>query len=167
LHGDSNTKYFQLIANEKYRKTRIFQLEEEGRIIKGDEELKKYITYYYHGLFGPSKTSLLILDESRRDNISQVSQNENEILTTEFSYNEVKEAISQMEHNKAPSPDGFPAEFYQAFWEVIKDDLIALFVDFRKGIITFPSKIKLDATQIQNYRPICLLNVSFKSSQRS
>jgi hypothetical protein len=26
LEGDSNTKYFQLIANGKYRKTRIFQL---------------------------------------------------------------------------------------------------------------------------------------------
>ena len=25
LEGDSNTKYFQLIANEKHRKTRIYQ----------------------------------------------------------------------------------------------------------------------------------------------
>jgi hypothetical protein len=160
LQRDINTKYFQLIANGKHRKTRIFRLEEEGRIIKGDKELKKYITDYYHGLFGPSETSLLTLDESRRDDISQVSQNENEILTTEFSYNEVKEAIFQMEHNKAPGPDGFPAEFYQAFWDVIKDDLLALFVDFHKCILLLPKKI--DATQIQNFRPICLLNASFK-----
>jgi hypothetical protein len=27
LEGDSNTKYFQLVASEKYRKTRIFQLQ--------------------------------------------------------------------------------------------------------------------------------------------
>jgi len=39
-----NTKYFQLIANGKHRKTRIFQLEDDGKIIKGDEQLKKYIT---------------------------------------------------------------------------------------------------------------------------
>jgi hypothetical protein len=25
-----------------------------------------------------------------------------------------------MEHNKAPRPHGFPATFYQTFWEVIK-----------------------------------------------
>jgi hypothetical protein len=35
--------------------------------------------------------------------------------------------------NKAPGPDGFPAEFYQAFWEVIKGDLMALFNDFHEG----------------------------------
>ena len=76
-----------------------------------------------------------------------------------------------MEHNKAPGPDGFPAEFYQAFWKIIKDDLMALFQDFHEdilplfslnfGIITLLPK-KAEAVQIQQYRPICLLNVSFK-----
>jgi hypothetical protein len=28
---------------------------------------------------------------------------------------EVKKAVFNMEHNKAPSPDGFPGEFYQVF----------------------------------------------------
>jgi hypothetical protein len=32
-----------------------------------------------------------------------------------------------MEHNKAPGPDGFPAEFYQIFWDTIKVDLLTLF----------------------------------------
>ena len=40
-----------------------------------------------------------------------------------------------MEHNKALGPDGFLAEFYQAFWETIKDDLMALFQDFHGGIL--------------------------------
>jgi hypothetical protein len=34
-----------------------------------------------------------------------------------------------MEHNKALGPDGFAAEFYQVFWEIIKEDLLALFSD--------------------------------------
>jgi len=46
LYGDMNTKYFQLFANGKHRKMRIFQLEDGGKIIKGDEQLKKYITDY-------------------------------------------------------------------------------------------------------------------------
>jgi hypothetical protein len=76
-----------------------------------------------------------------------------------------------MEHNKAPGPDGFPVEFYQVFWEVIKDDLLALFSEFHReelnlfslnfGIITLIPKVP-DATKIQQYRPICVLNVSFK-----
>jgi len=80
-------------------------------------------------------------------------------------------AIFQMEHNKAPGPDGFPPEFYQVFWGLIKDDLMALFSDFYQGtlplnrlnfgnIILLPKK--KDARVIQQYMPICLLNVSFK-----
>jgi len=76
-----------------------------------------------------------------------------------------------MEHNKAPGPDGFPVQFYQVFWNLIKDDLMALFMDFHKeelnlyslnfGIITLIPKIQ-EATKIQQYMPICVLNVSFK-----
>jgi hypothetical protein len=76
-----------------------------------------------------------------------------------------------MNHNTAPGLDGFPPEFYQVFWNVIKDDLMALFTDFHKGelllhslnfgtIILIPKS--KEAKQIQQYRPICLLNVSFK-----
>jgi hypothetical protein len=76
-----------------------------------------------------------------------------------------------MEHNKAPEPDGFPAEFYQHFWETIKGDLMNMFHDlhtgelplfsFNFGVITLIPKVK-EANKIQQYRPICLLNVSFK-----
>jgi hypothetical protein len=76
-----------------------------------------------------------------------------------------------MKHNKAPGLDGFSAEFYQIFWETIKGDLMALIKDFYEekcalfslnfGIITLLPKHK-GATHIKQFRPICLLNVSFK-----
>jgi hypothetical protein len=37
-----------------------------------------------------------------------------------------------MEHNKALGPDDFPVEFYQAFLELIKGDLMAFFMSFTK-----------------------------------
>jgi hypothetical protein len=77
-----------------------------------------------------------------------------------------------MDHNKAPGPNGFPAaEFYQTFWSLIKPDLMAQFVDFHKGdlplySLNFGTIILLpkskDAETIKHFRPICLLNVSFK-----
>jgi hypothetical protein len=48
-------------------------------------------------------------------------------FTAEYSEEEVRKAIFQTEHNKAPGPDGFPAEFYQTFWETIKGDLLEFF----------------------------------------
>jgi hypothetical protein len=111
------------------------------------------------------------LDETRTTNIPQVSEEENRILIEEFTDEEVKKAIFQMEHNKAPGPNGFQAEFYQTFWEVIKNDFMALFQQFHQGTLplyslNFGTIILLpkcaEAIKIQQYRHICLLNVSFK-----
>ena len=49
------------------------------------------------------------MDESRTDDIPQVSGEENAHLTVPYSENEVKKAVFQIEHNKAPGPDGFLA----------------------------------------------------------
>src|SRR4051812_28557275 len=76
-----------------------------------------------------------------------------------------------MERNKTHGPDGFPAKFYQNFWDIIKPDLLLLFSYLHAGqldlfrlnfgeIILLP-KVN-EAERIQQYRPICLLNVSFK-----
>jgi hypothetical protein len=101
--------------------------------------------------------------ENRVDDIPHVTDEENDILTTIFTEEKIKEAILQMEHNKAPGPDGFPAEFYQVFWQVIKVDLMAMFYDFYKGelplyslnfgIITLLPKCE-EAIRIQQYRPM-------------
>jgi hypothetical protein len=38
-----------------------------------------------------------------------------------------------MERNKAPGLDGFPADFYQTFWETIKEDLLEMFSFLHAG----------------------------------
>jgi len=122
-------------------------------------------------LFGSSQRNTFSLDESQRNDIPQISDDENKLLTVQFTEKEVREAIFQMKHNKAPGPDGFPAEFYQVFWALIKDDLMAMFREFHAGnlpffnlnfgTVTLIPKQK-EVKQIQQYRPICMLNVSFK-----
>jgi hypothetical protein len=61
--------------------------------------------------------------------------------------------------------------FYQKFWGVIKDDLLAMFKDFSSGnldlyrlnfaLITIIPKEK-DARTMNKFRPISLLNCSYK-----
>jgi hypothetical protein len=89
LEGDSNTKYFQLVVNGKYRKSRIFQLQHNDQIIEGEDAPKKHITKYYKNLFGPLEESTISLDDSRMDDIAQVSNVENEQLVKLFSEEEV------------------------------------------------------------------------------
>jgi hypothetical protein len=104
VHGGDNTTYFQLLANGRYHKMRIYQLEQEEGVIVGEENLKAYITNYYKGLFGSPESNHFTLDETHIEDIPQVSDLENEILSDAFSENEIKEAIFQMEHNKTPVP---------------------------------------------------------------
>ena len=115
LEGDANTKFFHLVANGKHRKTRIFKLQDGDKEISGDVALKQHITSYYKSLFGSTEDPTITLDSSRVEDIPQISSEENDLLTADFTMEEVKEAIFQMEQNKAPGPDGFPAEFYQFF----------------------------------------------------
>jgi hypothetical protein len=100
LEGDANTKCYHLLANGRHRKTRIFQLEDGNNIISGDAQFKRHITNYYKNMFGPSENSLISLGESQSDDIPQVSDMENEYLTDNFSQEEVRATIFQMEHNK-------------------------------------------------------------------
>jgi hypothetical protein len=84
-------------------------------MIVGDENLKVYITEYYKKLFGAPEDSSVTMMEDRINDIPRLSVQENELLSKTFTEDEVLAAINQMEHNKSPGPDGFPAEFYQKF----------------------------------------------------
>jgi mannosylglycoprotein endo-beta-mannosidase len=128
LEGDSNTRYFHSVANGRHRKKRIHSLVQDEGMIEGLDNLKNYITSYYKNLFGAPEEGNFFMDETQTDDIPQVTVEEHNLLTAEYSEEDVRKAIFQMEHNKAPGPDGFLAEFYQTFWDTIKGDLLGLFV---------------------------------------
>ena len=78
-----------------------------GSKVKGSSKTISHS--YYKSLFGASDEGNVTLDETRIDDIPQAMAEENDILTTPFSEEEVRVAVFQMEHNKAPGPNGFPA----------------------------------------------------------
>ncbi|WVZ84217.1 hypothetical protein U9M48_031271 [Paspalum notatum var. saurae] len=131
-----------------------YQRAKVKNLLEGDANTK-----FFHLV--ANEISDVVLDENRLDDIPQVSPQENDLLSAPFTVDEVRSAIFRMEHNKAPRPYGFPPEFYQVFWNVIKADLMALFDEFHKGDLEL-NRLNFDASKIQQYRPICLLNVSFK-----
>jgi len=50
-------------------KQEFFQLEQEGGMIEGQENLKVFITNYYKDLFGSSQRNNFALDESQTNDI--------------------------------------------------------------------------------------------------
>lgn len=136
-------------------------------MIQGDRELLEHATNYYKLLFGSAESARIPLSPSLFENTEKLSENDNENLCRPFLESEIKEALFQMEHNKAAGPDKIPIEFYQTCWDIIKDDILELFNNFYNGnldvsrlnygIITLLPKVG-DANRIQQFRPICLLN---------
>jgi len=111
----------------------MFQLEQDEGTIVGEDNLDVYITEYYKKLFGAPAPSNFSMGEDIIHDIPQLSREENDIIIADFTEKEVHDAIFQMELNKAPGPDGFLAEFYQKNWEVIKGDLMEMFLQLRNG----------------------------------
>jgi len=136
-----------------------------------DEKILEHATMYYKDLFGPSENPTFKLDSSCWDEQDKVTQEENDLLCRPFTLDEIQTVIFSLEKNSAPGPDHIPVEFYQNCWEIIKEDIMDMFLEFEihnldlgrlnYGVITLIPKLK-EATKIQQYRPICLLNVSFK-----
>lgn len=96
---------------------------------------------------------------------------ENVMLDTPFSAEEIKEAVFGYYSDGAPGLDGLPFLFYQKFWKIVGNDIVLLFEDFYKGeldlfrlnfaLATLVPKVE-DVCHMKQFRPISLLNFSFK-----
>lgn len=83
---------------------------------------------------------------------------------------ELEEVVFHMEKGKALSPDGFPIEFFQEFWEIIKYDILDVVWEsyqnkqmLKSMNSTFLALIpKEGANSLDQFRPIALCNVVYK-----
>ena len=76
-----------------------------------------------------------------------------------------------MKLNKAPGADGLTTEFYREFWPDIKGLLVkSVNESFQKGIMGYSQRKGIitlifkngDREDLQNWRPITLLNIDYK-----
>ena len=97
---------------------------------------------------------------------------ETKLCDLEISENECWLTLNKMSKNKAPGPDGFPAEFYITFWGELKSLFLScikysivmgeLSPTQSQGIITLIPKKGKNPLSPSSYRPITLLNCDYK-----
>ena len=102
---------------------------------------------------------------------SEVTDDMQEFLSSEFTAEEVKVALFQMGPTKAPRSDGMNALFYQKFWHVVGNNVVLAVLDFlnngnmlpdinHTNIVLIP-KVK-NPERMSEFRPISLCNVIYK-----
>ena len=106
----------------------------------------------------------------------KLSQGERDACEGLLTEQECFTALSGMPHGKTPGSDGFPMEFYLRFWQSFGTDLVRvlnvayetgqLSTSQRRGLLIVLYK-KNDRLEMNNWRPISLLNVDYKIATRA
>ncbi|CAM8926103.1 unnamed protein product [Rhodiola kirilowii] len=172
--GDNNTRFFHLKANARKRFNTISSLiDSEGRSHTEPNDLQHVAVSYFQAIF--SSTVVLVdteIMESLQSIPPRITEDHNRMLVEPYSESEIKRALFQLYPYKAPGLDGFPAGFFQKFWEIIKMDFIASCRSIlHEGLIPAGTNDTLivlipkveSAERMEDYRPISLTSVVSKT----
>ena len=107
--GEENSKFFQAMATERYRKTSIASLLlSDGSVTSNHEEMAKEFLSSFKSRMGTVKS--ISLDENILSLIPRVQGLE--VLTKPFELKEIEQVIKDLPIDKAPGPDGFNGLFF-------------------------------------------------------
>ena len=140
-----------------------------GDWVTSEEEIEGVAFDYFNHLF--STTSPAGYEIFLKEVPTLITDDQNRILTSWASKEEVRSALFMMHPEKAPRPDGMTAMFFQQSWSIIKKDITDMVNEFfRTGslderinmtnICLIPKTVR--PSRMTELRPISLCNVGYK-----
>ena len=141
----------------------------DGNWVEEIEDIAGVVTNYFDSLFNAGTCSQM--EECLDTVMSKVTPDMQQMLSSEFTADEIKTAVFQMGPTKAPGLNGMNAIFYQKFWHVMGDSVIVAVMDYLHMGFMAPDinhtnsvlipKVK-QPKKMFDFRPISLCNVIYK-----
>lgn len=124
--GDKNTKFFHAVANKRKNVNSITSLpregaaDDEGRI--ADDQLPNFLLSHFRNIMGTTAPLSRPFDLSGK--IGPGLEEQLWTLDDPITEGKIHSSLKDMPTGKASGPDGFPIEFYQSFWPIVKRDIV-------------------------------------------
>ena len=112
LEGDENTSYFHALASCRKRRNAIPIIDHDGQSFSGHADKAKALEAFFRNLLGtamPCSWNFRLRDLYPTPNALPAS------LTATFSSSEIVDALSHMNKDSSPGPDGFDPCFFSTF----------------------------------------------------
>ena len=126
-HGEKLTKFSLNLEEKRGNQNQIRKLIIDQKEIDGDVEIFKKIESFFKTLFNSQPFKNIKEIELFLCGITTPSLNNDQINLCEkdLSETDLYNAMKNMQNNKSPGNDGLTKEFYEGFWDEIKELLIA------------------------------------------
>lgn len=179
--GEKPSNYFLNLENRHFTnkiipKVIIVENDVQREIIK-QEDILMEVENFYRNLYSSNrnineKADGKISDILKDFSVPKLSDGEKKSIEGYITHKEASIILKDMSNNKSPGSDGFTAEFFKIFWKKIGFFVVrSLNYGFdqgelsstqKQGIITCIPKEGKSKFSLNNWRPISLLNVTYK-----
>ena len=169
-----SSSYFLKMEKRNFESKLIPCLNVADKEIRDSSEILNELSKHFGNIF--KKQNEMEENEiiSYLDRVKMPTLTTNEALSLEqdITVNEIGATLYKFSNNRSPGSDGFPYEFYKVFWADLKWFVLRslihglkrgeLSITQREGIITLVPKPAKPKNLISSWRPITLLNSTYK-----
>ncbi|XP_024177848.1 uncharacterized protein LOC112183741 [Rosa chinensis] len=168
--GNKCSKFFHAYARNKARRSSMHCLQVGGNLLTDPQDIANHVVEFYKSLYASDVAPSGVVDFCKVIP-SLVSEDDNSVLVSIPTAEEIRRVVFFMDPSSSPGPDGFPGSFYQSCWDIVGNDVIGfvqfffqqywLYPNANSNFIVLIPKTE-GANMISQFRLIALANFLFK-----
>jgi exonuclease III len=175
--AEKNSKYFASLEKKRAEEKIIKTISCNNQELTNQAEILKYVAKFFTSLYDKQEQSDNFEEFFTVESADKLTHEQQTLCEGPLNENECRLSLKDMQNMKSPGSDGLTVEFYKIFWNDIKTYLVnALNYSYETGelselqkqsVISLIPKKDKNLAEINNWRPISLLNVDYKIATKS